>query len=325
MRLSGGRRSPDPETDQPTSPRFLKKPLTSPTVELENARFSSAQPKPAGQPFSYGVETTSPAIQRRRALSERHEYFSDGRPRAVSAEPGQYGSNGNGLLYSETDLDATTETGDWLQRQKTKLINRQQSRSLSERRSNERQLLNELRGTVARIGPDTSEQQPQPIVRQQKYSNENELTHQQRMEQPLRVQVPGDDVVDTSIRTVHTRKRTGVKDKAIRQESCGKKSPLLMRHSTPAASTSLESAGQLSPLSLSSAPISSAPSSPVYATVGAPGITSVNVSVDRNFSTRSNQDEVDNLIRTLAQESHSYHQPMQSTPVRVSENGRNIG
>jgi hypothetical protein len=282
--------NPPNSDDQPLSPRFLKRPL--PAVEPVESQLNS---QPAGQPFSYGVPHTSPAIQRRRALSERTEYVSDGRPRALSAEPNDRLYSNGGLLYTES-CPSNGDNSDWLQRQQVKLANRHQGRSMSERRANEQQLLNELRGTVGSKQSSGDSDSSRPI------------------EQQLHVQIadqcdaPTDDA---TFRTVHTRKRTGVRDTAARSPS-----PVALRHSTPAANGN-ESASMWSPVSVNSTRLSSnGADSPLYASIG----NSSPTSTVHQMSVQSHreQDEVDNLIRTLAHEQNSYSPPMQSTPMRVS-------
>lgn len=183
--LSGGGRllSDSLEDEQPTSPRFLKKP----NYDAGSSLSSSA---PAQQPFSYGIQNASPALQRRRLHSEKTAYISESsndeqnrkslndrhseenlisilKEQALEDREMNRQASLNSSVVSDGSVINGTEDLDWLQRQKLKLKNRKEGDLWRDRFNKERSLMQELRTAVRpkqqSLNEDSRQQFDQPL------------------------------------------------------------------------------------------------------------------------------------------------------------------
>uniref|UniRef100_T1JS71 SH2 domain-containing protein n=1 Tax=Tetranychus urticae TaxID=32264 RepID=T1JS71_TETUR len=162
---------------EPLPARFLTK---APPTSGEDERGRPYHARPGSQPFSYGVTATSPALQRRRVVSETTAYICESRPKpdtivstsvpasndttqpvsplpettpdstinsldesSVSIEE-QVISNGHHKYHLIDDEDTSGLT--WLQKQQLKLKNKHESKDLRGKDL----VLAELKGTIAR-------------------------------------------------------------------------------------------------------------------------------------------------------------------------------
>ena len=167
---------------QPTSPRFLKKPSYDSFDSNQTATTTNA----GQQPFSYGIQNASPALQRRRLHSEKTAYVSE------SATPNQQQTDryqnkldhrseenlisllkqqqsadqdagrqlcANNSIVSDGSVIAGSENLGWLERQKMKLRNRKEGDQWRERSNKERSLMQELRSAVIPKRLDLNEEE----------------------------------------------------------------------------------------------------------------------------------------------------------------------
>ena len=225
--------------EQPVgSPRFLKKP----SYEGQDSNQATT-----GQPFSYGIQTASPALQRRRLLSERTEYVSESDPNQEpnrSAADRRSEENLIALLQKEAADEqagrrplSTASDGnenlDWLERQQLKLKSRREGELWRDRFSKERSLMQELRSTVKPkqqqfnqpLHIDTGNQSINiPIDR-----SGGQSQFDQRYQRSQSANYDRYPVEDPEFRTVNTGKKT--MQKGVRGDRSGSSTPV--RPSTP--------------------------------------------------------------------------------------------
>ena len=239
--------------EQPVgSPRFLKKP------SYEGQESNQAT---AGQPFSYGIQTASPALQRRRLLSERTAYVSESDPNQENRSASDRRSEENliALLQQEaaeepasnrqaTSSGEQAENLDWLERQKLKLKNRREGELWRDRFSKERSLMQELRNTVK---PKQHSQFDQPLHIDTGANQSINIpidrsisSFDQRYQRSQSANYDGYPGEDPEFRTVNTKKKT--MQKGLRGDRSGSSTPV--RPSTPTNQRSQSPAPSISSL-----------------------------------------------------------------------------
>ncbi|RWS26717.1 tensin-like protein [Leptotrombidium deliense] len=122
------------------------------TPKYQPSSFSDERPyhtRAGSRPFSYGVTAGSPAMQRRRLLSESSAYVCESTPsRHIEDE-----------VFTDAADDLT-----WLQRQQQKLRAKREVQSIEDRHFKEQMMLAELRGTVSKRLPKEKSSSPSPSL-----------------------------------------------------------------------------------------------------------------------------------------------------------------
>lgn len=234
-KICGGGRSNLSNDEQAliASPRFLKKPSYD---AGSSGNLSSSAPI-AQIPFTYGIETTSPALQRRRLHSEKTAYVSESdqnqqqqtnrsssvdrrseenliellRQEANEDARSNRQMSTNSSLVSDGSVIAGQEDLDWLERQKLKLRSRRDGEQWRDRFNKERNLMQELRTAVKPkqqeydqpLHIDTNQSINIPINRQS-----NSQSNQRIYQRSQSANVNQQNREEPEFRTVHTKKKT---------------------------------------------------------------------------------------------------------------------
>lgn len=354
--LCGGGRLPanlvnDDDEQQATSPRFLKKPSYDGTT----SNLSSSAP--VGQPFSYGIQTASPALQRRRLHSEKTAYVSESDPNEQSnrspadrrseenliellkqeaTDDARLNNSGsrqfstNSSIVSDGSVIAGREDLGWLERQKLKLKSRKEGDLWRDRFNKERSLMQELRTAVKPkqqeydqpLHIDTNQSINIPINRA---SDSPAYSRYQRSQSAYEADNP-------ELKTVNTKKKTlqrGVSGAAAAESNAP------IRSQSPASINRSQQAFRKEPVYATNLPIKEEiieevkPKQSVYGTITrTPVVHNIKVNhikVDRsNAPAKQTIDETDlnELIRTASSPIYAYSRPTsrQSTHSTVDNN-----
>ncbi|XP_054167937.1 tensin-1-like isoform X2 [Oppia nitens] len=149
--------------------RFLTKPISQSSDDKRPYRT------PESQPFSYGVTASSPALQRRRVVSESTAYVTENTvPKGVvETEPrdaddvfSDYASSSYQETFSEDGIPLT-----WLQRQQLKLRSKHEGKSMQERYWKEQKLIQEFKTVAKRIPSQDSSRESSPPYSQPLHIN----------------------------------------------------------------------------------------------------------------------------------------------------------
>jgi tensin len=147
--------------------RFLTRPINYSTSDDRKPYHTPS----GGQPFSYGVTASSPAIQRRRVFSESTAYVIENEvPNRESREMDDVFSDYASSTYQDTfSEDGTPLT--WLQRQQNKLKSKHEGKGLQERYWKEQRLMAELKSVAKRIPSADSSRESSPPYSQPLHIN----------------------------------------------------------------------------------------------------------------------------------------------------------
>lgn len=161
------------------SPRYLTRPIQTSTPEDKRAHHA----RKGGQPFTYGITPSSPAIQRRRVYAERTEYVKEGPPVSpavneseTSREIDEVFSDYTSSTYQETFSDDGKGLT-WLERQQLKLKTKKEGKTWQERHLKEKKLFEELKSVAKRQPTDESSRESSPAYSKPLHVNTSSDSH----------------------------------------------------------------------------------------------------------------------------------------------------